>query len=421
MHMRPRPRQEPILNAGLTPQSVAEQLRQRLAPQRWPLPLADLPADTVLVGGAVRDAALGRLSEQPDLDLVVGADAIGLGRTLARRHGGTCVVLDAERDIARLLIQGWTVDLARREGPDLVADLRRRDFTVNALALPLAPGSPLLDPTRGLDHLRRRELVAVAEANLLDDPLRLLRGVRLATELDFSIAGPSLAWIREHATALASVAGERVLAELEKVAAAPAGATGLQRALELGLLVAWGGRPAAGIDGHQLSLEAAHRCGLRPAEQAEALPLARLAWLLDGAALTRLKGSRRLQQRCSVLRAWWSVLLQTPLESLGEADRLSLHEQLDHDLPALLLSQPAAQAAAALQRWRDPTDHLFHPRAPVDGRQLQRALGLKPGPELGQLLNHLKRELAFGRLNGSNGEAAVSCARGWLEQRRPAA
>ena len=409
------------MDAGLTPQAFAESLRQRLAPERWPLQIESLPADAVLVGGAVRDAALGRLDEQPDLDLVVSGGAIALGRTLARSHGGTCVVLDAERDMARLVLKGWTIDLARREGPDLQSDLARRDFTVNAIALPLAPGSTAVDPTGGLEHLKQGQLVAVAEANLADDPLRLLRGVRLAAELQFTIEATSLVWLRRHAPTIGQVAGERVLAELEKLAVAPTGHRGLQQALELGLLQPWGARPAEGVMPLQLSPDADQTCGLTSQEMAEALPLARLAWLLDGAAVSLLKGSRRLQQRCSALRSWWATLQRTPLAALPEPERLALHEQLDQDLPALLLSEPVEQTRAALDRWRDPSDPLFHPRPPLDGRTLQQALGLKPGPRLGELLRHLKQERAFGRLADADHEAAIRCASRWLEMRQPAA
>jgi tRNA nucleotidyltransferase (CCA-adding enzyme) len=421
MHMRPRPRQEPIVNAGLTAEAFAESLRQRLAPERWPLPIGSLPADTVLVGGAVRDAALGRLDEQPDLDLVVESEAIALGRSLARHHGGTCVVLDAERDMARLVLKGWTIDLARREGPDLSSDLARRDFTVNAIALPLAPGSVAVDPTGGLTHLLQRQLVAVAESNLVDDPLRLLRGVRLAAELNFTIEPTSLRWIERHAPAIAQVAGERVLAELEKLAEAPSGHQGLQQAWALGLLKPWGAQPAEGPIQPQLSPETAHAWGLTPEEVAEALPIARLAWLLDGAAIGQLKGSRRLQQRCTTLRNWWAALERIPLAALPEEQRLALHEQVDADLPALLLGQPAEPCPTTLERWRDAHDPLFHPKPPLDGRDLQQALAIQPSPELGELLRHLKRERAFGRLSDSDPEGAMGCAKQWLASRQPAA
>jgi tRNA nucleotidyltransferase (CCA-adding enzyme) len=428
MHMRPRPRQEPIVDAGLTPEAFAEALRRRLAPEHWPVPLDALPPDAALVGGAVRDAALGRLEEHPDLDLVVGSAAINLARDLARRQGGTCVVLDAERDMTRLVLRGWTLDLARREGPDLASDLRRRDYTVNALALPLAPGATVVDATGGLEHLHRRQLVAVSEANLLDDPLRLLRGVRLAAELGFSLDGQSRRWIGMHAPRLAQVAGERVLAELDKLAVAPEGHQGLQLAAETGLLESWGAAPSAGITVEHLNVTSAESRGLNASELAEALPLARLAWLLDGRAVAGLKGSRRLEQRCGSLRQWWQALTALPLEGLEERERLALHEQLNDDLPALLLARPPEESRPALARWRDPGDPLFHPRSPLDGRRLQQSLGLAPGPQLGQLLRHLKRERAFGRLPHGHEhpaaaaaeEAALACARLWLQGEQPA-
>ena len=409
------------MDAGLAPEALAEALRQRLAPERWPLPLEALPSDAVLVGGAVRDAALGRLDEKPDLDLVVAADAIPMARSLARSQGGSCVVLDAQRDMARLVLRGWTLDLARREGPDLETDLRRRDYTVNAIALPLATGQGVVDPTGGLEHLRQRALVAVAEANLLDDPLRLLRGVRLAAELGFTIGDPSLGWIQRHAARLNAVAGERVLAELEKLAAAPSGHEGLAQAWGLGLLATWDAQPAAGITPAQLSVEAAQLRGLSTRELADALPLARLSWLLDGQAAAKLRSSRRLQQRCQRLRQWWQVLGGQALDGLPESEQLDLHEQLEIDLPALLLGQEPAFAQQAITRWRDPADPLFHPRAPQDGRQLQQALELTPGPQLGQLLNHLKRERAFGRLADSPGEGVIQAARRWLRDQAAAA
>ena len=135
------------------------------------------------MGGAVRDALLHRLNERPDLDLVVPSDALDLCRTLAASCGGSSVVLDAERDMARLVLNGWTIDFARREGQSLDDDLRRRDYTINAIALPLGPHGALVDPTGGVNDLQNRRLRAVCESNLTNDPLRLLRGVRLMAEL----------------------------------------------------------------------------------------------------------------------------------------------------------------------------------------------------------------------------------------------
>ena len=108
--------------------------------------------------------------------------------------------------------------------------------------------------------------------------------------------------------------------------------------------------------------------------------------------------------RCRRLRRWRRELAEheaADLEGLGEAERLELQRDLEEDLPALLLDLPPATAQAALARWRDPADPLFHPRPPLDGRQLQRELGMAAGPELGQLLEALSRERAFGRLSAA--------------------
>lgn len=418
MHMPPRPPEKPILGS-----EAAEALWQALAPERWPLPWSALPEGTALVGGAVRDGLLGLLGPRPDLDLVVRVEAIALCRTLAERFGGQAVVLDQERSIARLAIRGWTVDLARQVGETLEDDLRRRDFSINALALPLAIEPRLVDPTGGLGDLRRRQVVAVAEQNLLDDPLRLLRGLRLASQLDFKLEERTLNWIRLHHARLPEVAPERVLGELEKLATSHLGHRGLALAHSSGLLEPWassGPGTGPGADPGALSLERARACGLNPQESNAALPLARLAALFDSAALERLRSSRKLRGRCGRLRRWRHRLGDTAqqakaeLKTMGEAERLTLHRQLEVDLPALALQLPPELAQVWMDRWRDPGDPLFHPRPPLDGRTLQRDLGLTASPRLGELIDHLTLERAFGRIG--NRTEALEAAKRWLER-----
>jgi DNA-binding transcriptional LysR family regulator len=134
----------------------------------------------------------------------------------------------------------------------------------------------------------------------------------------------------------------------------------------------------------------------------------RLAAVLSGAGLARLQASRRLQQRCRQLRRWCRRLAAAPLEPLAEAERLELQQTLEQDLPALLLPMESTEAQVALKRWRDPADPLFHPRPPLDGRQLQAELGLKAGPMLGRLLAALTLERAFGRLPQGSASGALT-------------
>ena len=85
---------------------------------------------------------------------------------------------------------------------------------------------------------------------------------------------------------------------------------------------------------------------------------------------------------------------------------------LEQDLAALILTWPAALQQSWLERWRDPQDPLFHPRPPLNGTDLQEALQISPGPSLGDLIQHLSLERAYGRV--STREQALNAARSWL-------
>jgi len=105
-----------------------------LSPQNLPFSLELLPQPAYLVGGAVRDALLGRSREYLDLDFVIPNQAVQTARKIAREYKAGFVLLDAERQIARVVFKHATVDFAQQEGTSLETDLQRRDFTVNAIA-----------------------------------------------------------------------------------------------------------------------------------------------------------------------------------------------------------------------------------------------------------------------------------------------
>ena len=370
--------------------------------ERWPLPVQLLPPGTTLVGGAVRDALLNRLPEQPDLDLVVSADALGLTRRLSRELGGSCVVLDETRDIARLVLKGWTIDIARQEGSSLEDDLWRRDYRLNAIALPLEPAGQLIDPTGGLEDLAQGQLRAICEANLRADPLRLLRGLRLLAQIPLQLEATTAQWIHQLRDRLSEAAPERILAELQKLVAGVHADAALQHLQHLNLITPWAAQE------HLPSLEDAAL--LTPEERTQALPLARLCGLISDAGLTRLRASRALQQRCQRLRRW-RQRLRIEGEPTAEPERLQLHLDLEAELPALILQLNATDQASWLQRWRDPDDALFHPRFPVDGTTVMKTLSLPAGPQIGALLAHLRQEAAFGRIETQ--DQALAEARSW--------
>jgi putative nucleotidyltransferase with HDIG domain len=193
----------------------------------------------VLVGGAVRDVVLGRVPA--DVDLAVSAGALELARRCAERVGGTAVVLDAERGAARVVADGLMLDVADFRAPTLEGDLAARDFTANALAVPLAAlvsrgRAPIVDPTGGLVDLRARRLRPAGPGVLADDPLRTLRAVRLELALGLRLTVGGAREVRAAAPGLARVSAERVRDEVLGLLALPSSARALRRADALGIL-----------------------------------------------------------------------------------------------------------------------------------------------------------------------------------------
>jgi tRNA nucleotidyltransferase/poly(A) polymerase len=196
-----------------------------------------IPIDTVravfagreawIVGGAVRDRLLGRGTA--DLDVTVPGDPKHAARALARETGGAAFRLSGAFGAWRVVGPGhaWHVDLVVLRDGTIDADLAARDFTVNAMAEPLA-GGDLLDPHGGRADLDARRLRMVSPAALDDDPLRALRAVRIAIDLDLTIEPETAAAIGRAAPGLERVAAERVFGELKQVIASPSVRTGLQ-------------------------------------------------------------------------------------------------------------------------------------------------------------------------------------------------
>ncbi|MDR9404148.1 MAG: CCA tRNA nucleotidyltransferase, partial [Halothece sp. Uz-M2-17] len=197
-------------------------MNDRLSKLKLPFPQAWLPADACLVGGTVRDALLNRQRDPFDFDLILEDKAVELAREIANRCQAGFVVLDAERDIARIVFAEGTVDFAKIEGESLEQDLHRRDFTINAIAHHLQ-SQTLIDPLQGKQDLEARVIKMVSPKNLRDDPLRLLRAYRQAGQLNFTIDEVTRNTIREIAPCLQAVAAERIQTELSYLLAASQG------------------------------------------------------------------------------------------------------------------------------------------------------------------------------------------------------
>ncbi|MBI5104196.1 MAG: HD domain-containing protein [Solirubrobacterales bacterium] len=187
-----------------------------------------------VVGGAVRDALLGR--DVDDVDVVVDGDVAAAAKALGRHAGGPAFALSDTFGAWRVIgpDRRWQVDLMPVQGGGLHADLARRDFTVNAMAEPLAGGA-LEDPFHGREDLAARRLRMVTPIAFDDDPLRVLRLARFACELGFGTDPGTVEAARHAARAIADVAGERVFAELRRVVAADTALDGLALMDDLGL------------------------------------------------------------------------------------------------------------------------------------------------------------------------------------------
>ncbi len=201
------------------------------------------PGGVFVVGGAIRDCLLGRPAQPAgpaEIDLAVAAGAKGLGRRLAEKTGGRLVVLSEADDAVRLVMGDLIVDLTGFRGPDLESDLCGRDYTVNALALNLdrllAGEIEPIDPLTGLSDLEARRLVPAGSHVLAADPLRVLRGFRLAAELGLGLPPATLRAMAAAAPGLRRVAGERINHELRRLLAAPRSADWLMLMAERKIL-----------------------------------------------------------------------------------------------------------------------------------------------------------------------------------------
>jgi len=311
------------------------------------------------VGGAVRDELLGR----PVADVDVACDEPErAARAYARRSGGAPFPLSERHGAWRVALDGdRTVDFVALQGGSIEADLRVRDFTVNAIAQPVEGGEPI-DPHGGRGDLERRALRRVADAIFDDDPLRLLRAVRLEDELGFRLDAETEALVRARVARAAEPSGERILAELRRLSP-----DGWLRLDELGLLAALGGSAAR----------------LREPDV-----LAEPDFLLVaafGARLARFPIPNELKRYASAL-----LRAERPPDGSARAIHRFRRATEPWALDALaFVHAPELADAVREARARDPAEPLLR------GDEL----GLPAGPEIGRMLEEIAEERAAGTIS----------------------
>jgi Poly A polymerase head domain/Probable RNA and SrmB- binding site of polymerase A len=309
-----------------------------------------------VVGGAVRDELLGR--EVRDLDIAC-RDPRAAAVAYARRSGGSPFPLSERHGAWRVALEdGRTVDFTPL-ATTIEDDLATRDFTVNAIAVPLA-GGEAVDPFGGRRDLDGMLLRHVSESVFEDDPLRLLRAVRLVDQFGFTLDAHTAALVREHADLAARPSGERVVAELEQLSV-----DGFRLLDRLGLLAPLGGSVEELRDDElpELRLPRVFGAGL------ERFPISnerrRLLRAVLRAERPRDDSPRELHRFRRATEPW----ALEALEFLGAADEL--------------------REAVEDARRRDPDEPLLR------GDEL----GVEPGPEVGRLLERIAEERAAGTIS----------------------
>jgi hypothetical protein len=348
--------------------------------------LAHVPRDFYIVGGAVRDLLLG---EHPlDVDLT-GIDSETAARQFARRTGGRTIELGRDPlRVHRVFARGRIYDFADLQRGSIDADLGRRDFTIDALAY-RADEQRLYDFHGGVEDLNRRVIRMITEQNLLDDPLRILKAVRMAVRLDFVIEPETAEAIRRHARRIADVAPERVTYELDGILTSGRARDGIALLRALGLDL-FGGSIAGPGDTNDPDITLALLLRDRTEEDVRRLgerwrwSAARIQAIV---AFLRSRGDRR------PLR----IAIYDAGRMLAPRIAVFLHQASDERAGAF--SETLAGDGTA----------IFATQAMLDGEEIGSIAGIETGPRIGVLKRSLLEAQLLGEVRTS--EDAVEFVR----------
>ena len=394
-----------------------------------------------VVGGSVRDALLGR--DPADWDLATSARPETLvelfpGSVYENRFGTVAVRRAGDVfEITTFRTEHEYADFRRPHrvefGEDIVADLARRDFTVNAIAWGRHAGATtntIADPFGGLGDLAAGVLRAVGDpdARFREDALRMIRAVRLAATLELALEPGTLAAIGSNSSLVAHLSGERVGAELAKLLAAPRPSIGLRIAEQTRLLAvlspelgAQRGIPQNKTPGEDLWDHTLRTVDAAPADR----PVVRLAALLHDIGKPATLSDGHFHHHDAVGASQAEALLgrlRYPRAAADEVIHLIRHHMFTVDPQAtdaavrrfiLRIGRERIDAQFALRRADDigsglapddPTLVAFRARIDaelaaeaaldrfalrIDGDDLIRELGMEPGPRLGRMLDEL--------------------------------
>ncbi|MGF1598787.1 MAG: CCA tRNA nucleotidyltransferase [Acidimicrobiales bacterium] len=389
-----------------------------------------------LVGGVVRDLLLGSLTEVDDIDLTTDAVPAEVKRitaphaddlwTQGERFGTIGAMVDG-RVVEITTHRAESYDATTRKpvvafGHSIEADLSRRDFTINAMAIEL-PSTRLIDPHGGRRDLAAGDLRTPLAPDIAfdDDPLRMMRAARFIPRFGLRPDGALVTAATERAARLDIVSVERVHDELERLLAVPSPGPGVEFLAATGLLV----HIVPALAGRAGAVEAAVTLASAPGSSAvRRAGLVAAAGDAGPAALARLRYSRDDQHATLGLLAAVAVLAGGDDEAVRRAvDRVGLPAMADVERLATNLRMLAPGVvddpppATVFDRYRSLArrEDLTDLAAPLSGAEVMELLGVPPGPVVGRAVAHLRhRRIVDGPTTPV--EARRDLERWWLDE-----
>lgn len=472
-----QPEREPIAVEMGQGQSLLDRLPpgMRATTKRLAEAFAERGHELYLVGGSVRDLLLGQpvtdldfaTSATPEETKIAGAAAGAESvYTMGEAFGTVGFVFDGVSVEITTYREEHYPTLDRRPevqlGTDLIGDLSRRDFTVNAIAVDARDGT-VIDPFGGRDDLERRTIRAVgdATARFQEDPLRILRAARFASQLDFGIDRQTLKAMRTMAPQLERISRERIATELNRLLVGPAAPRALALLHEARMLpyvlpevvpiaedtgrgrhkniwshtlrVVEQSPPRLAVRWAALMHDAAKPMTRSVDERGEVhfFGHERVGGDLARKALRRLKQERALTDRVAKLvelhlrpagydDTWTDSAVRRLMLEAGD-----LLEDLLDLVAADVTSARAHRQRAAARRVQGLRDHikrleeehsLAQLQSPLDGHELMEIFGRPPGRWIAGVKDHLREMVIDGLLEPGDKETALVEAKKWMAE-----
>ncbi|MCL2281439.1 MAG: CCA tRNA nucleotidyltransferase [Dehalococcoidia bacterium] len=379
-----------------------------------------------LAGGAVRDILLEY--QATDIDLVLEGDAIAIAQQLAAETSNN-IILHTEFLTAKLQLPSFNLDLAsaRRESyphpgslpivhpADISTDLRRRDFSINAMAISLNEESygQLLDECDGLTDIHNQLIRVLHTQSFRDDATRMWRAVRYEQRLGFQIESTTKVLLQQSLHMLNSISGERLWYELECIFGEKLPEKTLSRAGELGLLHYI--HPQ--IDSHNLLgtwYDQARQMSL-PQKPEIGLYLALLLYRLEAEECEKVAKLLKLNKNLSrTLRDSAKIKGSAALlDDITLPPSFIYHTLCSYDATAIKASLIASTAENVRRHIQLYLEQLRYVKPILSGKDLI-SLGIKPGPNINALLNHLLDARLDGKTSSREDEIRLLELLNWL-------